>query len=153
MNARKFLGLAGSPVFTDAQGQFVYLRRAGNRPGRAGLDRVGNMYLHLQRSANNIYCISAENDAQRPLLCPEAICDPVRLRRQYVCADGIPIMPCEARITLRPSTHGRCCVPRRTEKVASRGARKKLRPAAHRKSYAPRRTENLAPNSRSAFVW
>ena len=72
-------GSCRSPVFTDVQGQFGYLRRAYDKPARTGLNRVGNGYLNLQRLAEILYSISPEPDAQRSVPQTISYSSPLRL--------------------------------------------------------------------------
>ena len=115
MNALYLCGTCGSPVFTDVQGQFGNLRRVDDKSARTGLDRVGNGYLNLQRSADTCYCISPWTDVQRvisqaisrssPILIalarhvPKWVLDIALRRVDFVVPDG-------ARAMLRLASHG-----------------------------------------------
>jgi len=121
MNALYLCGTCGSPVFTDVQGQFGNLRRADDKSAQTGVDRVGNGYLNLQRSADTCYCISPWTDVQRvisqairrssPILIalarhvPKRVLD-IALRRVDF------VVPLRARIVMRLRMHGQRCVNR-----------------------------------------
>ncbi len=119
MNAPQLCGSCGSPVFTDVQGQFGYLRRADDKPARTGLNRVGNGYLDLQRLADARYSILPWTDAQRVISQAISQSSPIP-----GCA-GTALPQADSRHRVAQS--GLRCASRRTDNDVPHGARATLR--------------------------